>query len=61
MEHTTSFHKERLHVVGGQGRLRQALHATSTLVLTAGIDSRKASQVEEWAALVSRIICVLGN
>lgn len=61
MEHTTSFHKERLHVVVGQGRLRKGHHAPSTLALTAGIDSRKASQVEEWVALVSRIICVLGN
>lgn len=33
----------------------------STLAETAGMDSSKASQVEEWATLVSRIICVLGN
>lgn len=32
-----------------------------TLTVTAGMDSSKASQVEEWAALVSQIICVLGN
>lgn len=43
-------------MVDGQGRLCQGLHA-----LTVGLDSSKASQVEEWAAFVSLIICVLGN
>lgn len=44
-----------------KGDFATASMLPSTLAETAGMDSSKASQVEEWATLVSRIICVLGN